>query len=80
MNITIDAEREAQLTARADAEGISVSEYISRLIDADRLAEKELVTLAVEGLHSGQPIVPGSDYWEEKHRRLDERLAQFGPR
>jgi hypothetical protein len=36
-------------------------------------AEKELEALAMEGLSSGEPIEPGPGYWEEKHRRLDER-------
>ena len=40
---------------------------------ADQAAEQELEALALEGLSSGQPIEAGPQYWQEKHRRLDER-------
>jgi hypothetical protein len=39
-------------------------------------AEKEIEALAMEGLRSGEPIEPGPGYWEEKHRRLDERIGE----
>jgi len=38
-------------------------------------AEKEIEERAVEGLRSGEPIEPGPGYWEEKHRRFDERIG-----
>ena len=41
-------------------------------------AEEELEALALEGLNSGDPIEPGPGYWEEKHRRLDDRLKNAG--
>jgi hypothetical protein len=37
-------------------------------------AEEELEALALDGLNSGEPLEVGPGYWEEKHRRLDERL------
>ena len=37
----------------------------------------ELEALVAEGLASGDPITVGPDHWEEKHRRLDERLKRF---
>lgn len=43
-------------------------------IQADQSAEEELESLALKGLNSGEPIEAGPGYWEEKHRRLDERL------
>ena len=46
----------------------------------DQEAEEELEALALEGLHSGDPIEVGSGYWEEKHRRLEERLKKTGIR
>jgi hypothetical protein len=44
------------------------------LVRAEQQAEDELEALALEGLNSGEPIEAGPGYWEDKHRRLDERL------
>jgi hypothetical protein len=73
MSITIHPELETKLRARAEAEGITLEAYVERLARADQQAEE---ALALEGINSGQPleILPG--YWEEKHRRLDERLKK----
>jgi hypothetical protein len=46
----------------------------AHLVRADQTAEDELETLAIEGLESGEPIEIGPAYWEEKHRKSDERL------
>ena len=80
MSISIPPELETRLRARAEAEGITVEVYIERLLRADQQAEDELETLALEGLDSGEPIEVGPGYWEEKHRRLDERLKKTGTR
>lgn len=48
--------------------------YLERLVRADKEAIDELEALATEGLASGDPIEVGPGYWDEKHRRLDERL------
>jgi hypothetical protein len=80
MPITIDPKLEARLRERAEAEGLSVPEYVERLVNADQSAEEELASLAMEGLNSGDPIEIGSDYWEAKHRKLDERLKQTSMR
>jgi hypothetical protein len=80
MTITIDPKLEARLRERAEAEGLSVLAYIERLLKADQSAEEELESLALEGLNSGEPIEVGPGYWEEKHRRLDERLKKTGTR
>jgi len=74
MPIMIDAKLEARLRERAAAEGITVPDYVERLLNADQSAEEELESLAFEGLNSGDPIQIGPGYWEEKHRRLDVRL------
>jgi hypothetical protein len=74
MPITIDPKLEARLRERADAEGITVPDYVERLLNADQSAEDELESLALEGLNSGDAIQIGPGYWEEKHRLLDERL------
>ena len=78
MSITINPELETRLRARAQAEGITVEAYVERLLRADQEAEDELEALALGGLDSGEPIEAGPGYWEEKHRRLDERLRNAG--
>ena len=80
MAITIDPKLEARLKERADAEGLTVPQYVERLLKADQSAEDELESLALAGLNSGEPIEVGPGYWEEKHRRLDERLKKTGTR
>jgi hypothetical protein len=80
MPITIDPKLEARLRERAEAEGLSVPDYVERLVNADQSAEEELESLALEGMNSGVPIEVGLRYWEEKHRRLDERLKKTGTR
>jgi hypothetical protein len=80
MAITIDPKLEARLQEKAEAEGLTVSAYVERLVNADQAAEEELELLALEGLNSGAPIEAGPGYWEEKHRRLDDRLKRTGSR
>ena len=80
MSISIPPELETRLRARAEAEGITVEDYIDRLLRADQRAEDELEALALEGLNSGEAVEVGTGYWEEKHRRLDERLKKTGTR
>ncbi len=80
MSITINTQLETTLRSRAEAEGLSIEAYLESLVSADQEAERELVALALEGLNSGDPIEIGPGYWEEKHRRLDERLKQTSVR
>lgn len=80
MTITIDPRLEARIQEKADAEGLTVSAYVERLVSADQIAEEELESLALEGLHSGEPTAIGPGYWEEKHRFLDDRLKRTGAR
>ena len=80
MTITIDPKLEAQLRERAEAEGLTVAAYVERLVNADQAAEAEIESLALEGLNSGDPIELGPGYWEEKHRRLNDRLTKTGTR
>jgi len=80
MSISINPDFEARLRAKAEAEGLTVEAYVERLIRSDQQADEELETLALEGLSSGEPIEIGPGYWEEKHRRLDERLKKTGTR
>ena len=80
MTITIHAQLEKRLRARAEAEGLTVEAYVERLVRAEQQAEDELEALALEGFISGEPIDAGPGYWEDKHRRLDERLNKTGTR
>jgi hypothetical protein len=80
MTITIHPELEGRVRARAEAEGLTVEAYVERLVRADQRAEDELEALALEGLNSGELIGVGPDYWEAKHRQLDERLSKTGTR
>jgi antitoxin ParD1/3/4 len=56
----------------------SVSEYVRELIRADqrRKAEERIDALLLEGLDSGAPIPVTPEYWEEKKRKLTERLGK----
>jgi hypothetical protein len=74
MTISTDSQLEARLRERAGAEGMTVAAYVERLVRAEQVAEEELESLALQGLNSGDPIEVGPGYWEDKHRRLDERL------
>jgi hypothetical protein len=80
MTITIDPKLEARLREKAEAEGLTVSAYIERLVHADQAAEDELEALALEGLNSGDFIAVGPGFWEKVHRELDERLKRTGTR
>jgi hypothetical protein len=80
MTITIDPKLEARLRERAEAEGLTVLDYVERLVQADLSAEEELEALAMEGLNSGDAFEVGPTYWEQKHRQLDERLKKTGTR
>jgi hypothetical protein len=80
MSITIHPELEARLRARADAEGLTVEAYVERIARDDEQAEQELVTLAHEGLNSGESFVTDENYWEEKRRVLIERHQKTGAR
>lgn len=80
MPITIDPKLEARLRERAEAEGLSIPDYVERLVNADQSAEEEIESLALEGLNSGSPIEVGTGYWEAKHRQLDERVTKTGTR
>jgi antitoxin ParD1/3/4 len=61
-----------------EGEYSSASEYVRDLIRADqkRRAEERIDALLLEGLDSGQPIPVTPEYWEEKKRKLAERLGK----
>ena len=78
MSISIHPELETKLRARAQAEGLTIEDYLERLVRAEQSAEEELTALALDGLNSGEPIEPAADYWITKHQRLEERLRGTG--
>ena len=57
----------------------SVSEYVRELIRADqrRKSEERIDALLLEGLDSGPPIPVTPEYWEDKKRKLTERLGKI---
>jgi antitoxin ParD1/3/4 len=60
----------------------SVSEYVRELIRTDqkRKAEERIDALLLEGLGSGEPVRVTNEYWDEKKRKLTERLGKaIGP-
>ena len=74
MGIAITPELETKLRSNAAAEGVSVEEYLARLVKLDQQAISEFQTVIAEALDSGNPFEPGPGYWEEKHRKLEKRL------
>jgi antitoxin ParD1/3/4 len=79
MNIALPESMKHFVQERVTEGGYSsVSEYVRELIRADqkRKVEERIDTLLLEGLDSGQPIAVTSEYWEEKKRRLTERLSK----
>ncbi len=79
MNIALPESMKQFVQDRVSQGGYSsVSEYVRELIRADqkRQAEERIDSLLLEGLDSGVPIPVTPEYWEEKKRRLTERLGQ----
>jgi hypothetical protein len=73
MSISVKPELEQRLRQRAEAEGLSVDAYLDKLLLTEDQALQELEHLLDEALDSSSLEI-GPGYWEEKHRRLDERL------
>ena len=80
ITLNIDPMIEARFRERANAAGLSIDAYIERLVDEDQSTLDELERLALDGLNSGEPIESGPGYWEQKHRRLEERLGRTAPK
>jgi antitoxin ParD1/3/4 len=79
MNIALPDAMKHYVQDRVSEGGYSsVSEYVRELIRADqrRKAEERIDALLLEGLDSGPPIPVTAEYWEEKKRRLTERLGK----
>jgi antitoxin ParD1/3/4 len=79
MNIALPETMKHFVQERVSEGGYSsVSEYVRELIRADqkRKAEERIDALLLEGLDSGQPVCVTPEYWEEKKRKLTERLGK----
>jgi antitoxin ParD1/3/4 len=79
MNIALPESMKHFVQARVSEGGYSsVSEYMRELIRADqkRKVEERIDALLLEGLDSGQPLPVTAEYWEEKKRKLTERLSK----
>jgi antitoxin ParD1/3/4 len=79
MNIALPESMKQFVQERVTAGGYSsVSEYVRELIRADqkRKFEERIDALLLEGLDSGEPIAVTREYWEEKKRKLTERLGK----
>lgn len=79
MNIALPEPMKHFVQERVSEGGYSsASEYIRELIRADqkRKVEERIDALLLEGLDSGEPIPVTKEYWEEKKRKLTERLGK----
>ena len=79
MNIALPESMKQFVQEHVSAGGYSsVSEYVRELIRADqkRKVEERIDALLLEGLDSGEAVPITKEYWEEKKRRLTERLGK----
>ena len=79
MNIPLPESMKHYVQARVSEGGYSsASEYVRELIRADqkRKTEERIDALLRDGLNSGEPIPVTPEYWEEKKRKLTERLSK----
>jgi antitoxin ParD1/3/4 len=79
MNIALPKSMKEFVQERVSEGGYSsASEYVRELIRADqqRRAQDRIDALLLEGLNSGEPTLVTKEYWEQKKRRLTERLGK----
>ena len=79
MNIALPESMKHFVQDRVSEGGYSsASEYVRELIRADqrRKAEERIDALLLDGLDSGPSIPVTPEYWEEKKRKLTERLGK----
>lgn len=79
MNIALPGSMKHFVQERVSEGGYSsVSEYVRDLIRADqkRKVEERIDALLLEGLDSGEPVAVTKEYWDEKKRKLTERLGK----
>jgi antitoxin ParD1/3/4 len=79
MNIALPESMKHFVQERVSEGGYSsVSEYMRELIrnDQKQKVNERIDALLLEGLESGDPIPVTKEYWEEKKRRLTQRMGK----
>ncbi len=79
MNIALPESMKLFVQERVSEGGYSsASEYVRELIRADqkRRVEERIDALLLEGLDSGEPVAVTKEYWDEKKRKLSERMSK----
>jgi antitoxin ParD1/3/4 len=79
MNIALPESMKHFVQERVTEGGYSsVSEYVRELIriDRKRKTEERIDALLLEGLDSDKPVSVTQEYWDEKKRKLTERLSK----
>lgn len=79
LNISLPDSMRTFIDEQIKQQGYSTaSEYIRHLIrqEQERLEQKRLETLLLEGLDSGEPIEISEQWWENKREQLMQRLRQ----
>jgi antitoxin ParD1/3/4 len=79
MNIALPESMKHFVQERVSEGGYSsVSEYMRELIrnDQKQKVNERIDALLLEGLDSGDPLPVTTEYWEEKKRRLTQRLGK----
>ena len=79
MNIALPESLKQFVQERVTEGGYSsVSEYMRELIrlDQKRKTEERIDALLLEGINSGEPTAVTPEYWEEKKRKLAERIGK----
>ena len=79
MNIALPESMKHFVQERVSEGGYSsVSEYVRELIRVDqkRKTEERIDALLLEGLQSGDAVPVTQEYWDEKKRKLTERLSK----
>ena len=79
MNIALPESMKQYVLDRVSEGGYSsASECVRDLIRGDqkRKVQDRIDALLLDGLDSGEPITVTADYWDEKKRRLIERLSE----
>lgn len=79
LNISLSEQLQEFLEQQVAAGGYAnTNEYINYLIfqEQQRIAQKQLESLLIEGLDSGEVVEVTDEWWEEKRAKLVEQLRQ----
>jgi antitoxin ParD1/3/4 len=79
INISLPEQLQEFLEQQVAAGGYAnTNEYINYLIsqEQERIAQKKLETLLIEGVDSGDVVEVTDEWWEQKRAKLVEQLPQ----